>query len=106
MPRSGPRSPRSRRSSASPLRRCASHMRRAETDDGLRGGLTSTERQRMKELEGEVRELRRANEILKTTACCRCATHGRLWWRSVARPAASSSACATRSVPARPRTPR
>lgn len=41
-------------------------VRRAETDDGLRGGLTSTERQQMKELERENRELRRANEILKT----------------------------------------
>lgn len=36
-------------------------VRRAETDDGLRGGLTSAERQHMKELERELRELRRAN---------------------------------------------
>ena len=68
MPRSGPRSPRSPRSSASRLRRCASHVRRAETDDGLRCGLTSAERRQMKELEREVRELRRANEILKTAS--------------------------------------
>ena len=40
----------------------------AETDDGLRPGLTSDERQRLKELERENRELRRANEILKSAA--------------------------------------
>jgi transposase len=43
-------------------------VRRAETDDGLRPGLTSDERQRLKTLEREVRELRRANEILKSAA--------------------------------------
>ncbi len=40
-------------------------VRQAEVDSGRRGGLTSDERARMKELEREVRELRRANEILK-----------------------------------------
>jgi transposase len=40
-------------------------VRRAETDQGLRPGLTSTERERMKQLERENRELRRTNEILK-----------------------------------------
>jgi transposase len=43
-------------------------VRSAETDDGLRPGLTSDERQRLKTLEREVRELRRANEILKSAA--------------------------------------
>jgi transposase len=43
-------------------------VRRAETDEGLRGGLTSTERERMKQLERENRELRRTNEILKAAA--------------------------------------
>lgn len=43
-------------------------VRRAETDEGLRPGLTSDERTRMKELERENRELRRANEILKSAA--------------------------------------
>ena len=43
-------------------------VRRAETDEGLRPGLTSTERERMKALEKENRELRRANEILKAAA--------------------------------------
>ena len=39
-------------------------VRRAETDQGLRPGLTSPERERLRALEREVRELRRANEIL------------------------------------------
>jgi transposase len=43
-------------------------VRRAETDEGLRGGLTTTERERMKELERENRELRRTNVILKAAA--------------------------------------
>ena len=40
-------------------------VRRAEVDSGRRGGLTSEEQARTKELEREVRELRRANEILR-----------------------------------------
>ncbi len=40
-------------------------VRRAEVDSGRRAGLTSDERARIKELEREVRELRRANEILR-----------------------------------------
>ena len=43
-------------------------VRRAETDEGLRPGLTTTERERLRELERENRELRRANEILKSAA--------------------------------------
>ncbi len=43
-------------------------VRRAETDDGLRPGLTSDERQRLRQLERENRELRRANEILKAAS--------------------------------------
>ena len=45
-------------------------VRVAETDDGLRPGLTSDERERLRTLEREVRELRRANEILKSAAAC------------------------------------
>lgn len=45
-----------------------SWVRRAETDAGQRPGLTSDERARMKELERENKELRRANEILKSAA--------------------------------------
>jgi transposase len=43
-------------------------VRRAETDGGLRPGLTTDERERLKGLERENRELRRANEILKSAA--------------------------------------
>jgi transposase len=40
-------------------------VRRAERDAGTRPGPTTAEQQRMKELEREVRELKRANEILR-----------------------------------------
>jgi transposase len=40
-------------------------VRRAERDAGLRPGLTTAEEQRVKALERENRELRRANEILR-----------------------------------------
>ncbi len=40
-------------------------VRRAERDTGQRPGLTTSERERMKELERENRELKRANEILR-----------------------------------------
>ena len=43
-------------------------MRRAEVDGGHRAGVTSEERERMRVLERENRELRRANEILKAAA--------------------------------------
>jgi len=40
-------------------------VRRAERDQGKRAGATSAERERLKELERENRELKRANEILR-----------------------------------------
>ena len=40
-------------------------MRQAERDQGKRNGLTSADRDRLKELERENRELKRANEILR-----------------------------------------
>src|SRR5688572_10443530 len=43
-------------------------VRRAETDGGQRPGLTTDERAKMRDLEREVKELRRANEILKAAA--------------------------------------
>ncbi len=43
-------------------------LRRAEIDGGQRLGLTSEERERMRALERENRELRRANEILKAAS--------------------------------------
>ena len=44
-------------------------VRQAEADSGARNDrLTSAERERMRQLEREVRELRRANEILKAAS--------------------------------------
>ncbi len=40
-------------------------VKRAEIDAGMREGITTSEAQRVKDLEREVKELRRANEILK-----------------------------------------
>ena len=42
-----------------------SWVRQAERDQGLRAGLSSDERDRLKALERENRELRQANEILR-----------------------------------------
>ena len=43
-------------------------VRRVEVDDGHRPGVTSDERARIRELERENKELRRANEILKAAS--------------------------------------
>ena len=43
-------------------------VRQAEVDGGTRPGLSTDDQARITELEREVRELRRANEILKTSA--------------------------------------
>ena len=40
-------------------------VRRTEIDSGLRAGVTSDEKARVRELERENRELKRANEILR-----------------------------------------
>jgi transposase len=45
-----------------------SWVKQAEVDDGVRPGVTSSEAERLKELEQENRELRRANEILRRAA--------------------------------------
>jgi transposase len=42
-----------------------SWVKQAEIDDGVKPGVTSAEAARVKELEQENRELRRANEILR-----------------------------------------
>jgi transposase len=44
-------------------------VNQAEIDGGQRPGVTTEERRRIAELEREVRELRRANEILKAGGC-------------------------------------
>jgi transposase len=43
-------------------------VRQAKRDEGLRPGLSSTDRDRMKELERENREFRRANEVIRKEA--------------------------------------
>ena len=43
-------------------------VRQAEIDQGKRGGISTSERERLKELERENRELKRANEILRTAS--------------------------------------
>ncbi len=40
-------------------------VRQSETNQGIRGGMSSSGRDRLKELERENRELKRANEILR-----------------------------------------
>jgi len=43
-------------------------VKREEVDSGQRDGLSTSERERIKALEREVKELRRANDILKTAS--------------------------------------
>jgi transposase len=45
-----------------------SWVKQADVDDGVRPGTTTSEAERVKDLEQEVRELRRANEILRRAA--------------------------------------
>ena len=47
-------------------------VRQAQRDAGYRPGLTTSERERLKELEREVRELTRANEILRKASALFC----------------------------------
>ena len=43
-------------------------VKKADVDNGQRPGTTASDAQRIKELEREVKELRRANDILKTAS--------------------------------------
>ena len=43
-------------------------VQRAERDQGVRAGPSTEERERLKQLERENRELKRANEILRTAS--------------------------------------
>ena len=43
-------------------------VRQSEIDEGKRGGISTSDRERLKELERENRELKRANEILRTAS--------------------------------------
>ncbi|HLL66451.1 MAG TPA: transposase, partial [Micromonosporaceae bacterium] len=67
-------------------------VKQAETDAGVRPGTTSSDDQRIAALEREIRELRRANQILKSaalsstrqsnTVMIRCCSEWRKTWRS------------------------
>ena len=63
--RNGRRSRRSRPKSAAQRRPCRNWVRQAERDQGRRPGVSTDERERIKALERENRELRQANEILR-----------------------------------------
>ena len=73
MPRNGPRLVRSQWATIGSIASkigCTGEtlrkwVRQAERDKGLRAGVTSDERERMKAMEREIRELRQANEILR-----------------------------------------
>lgn len=43
-------------------------VRQAEVDEGRRPGTSSSDAERIKQLESEVKELRRANDILRTAS--------------------------------------
>ncbi len=45
-------------------------VRRTEADQGIRGGMSTSDRERLKELERENRELKRDNEILRKASAC------------------------------------
>ena len=47
-------------------------VRQHEVDQGMRDGISSDERARIKDLEREVKELRKANEILKLASAFFC----------------------------------
>ena len=67
-PHSGRRCSRFRRSSAARRRLCVAGCAASSVTKGKRPGLTTEERERLKQLERENRELKRANEILKTAS--------------------------------------
>jgi transposase len=45
-------------------------VRKAERDEGLRPGVTTSQQEELRELHREVKELRRANEILRKASAC------------------------------------
>lgn len=45
-------------------------VRQTERDQGMRSGLTTSDPERFKALERKNRELKRANEILRTASAC------------------------------------
>src|SRR6266568_2799150 len=63
-----PRTPQTRSSRGPDPEALRTWVRQAEIDGGIRPGTTTEESRRIAELEKEVRELRRANEILKAAS--------------------------------------
>jgi transposase-like protein len=67
-------------------------VREAERNEGRRPGLKTDERERLCDLQNEVKELRRANEILKAASACSgrvgigsyqesaCIARSTCWW--------------------------
>ena len=51
-----------------PVEPIRSWVKRADIDDGMRPGVTTSDSERLKDLEQEVQELPRANEILRRAA--------------------------------------
>jgi transposase len=70
-------------------------VNQAEIDGGLRAGTTTTDAERLCELEREVKELRRANAILRSGGCRTNVDHP----TRVSRRAGESWACRTTSRP-------
>ncbi len=83
---------------------CSAHtllewVRRDEVDAGTRPGVTSAEAQRVKELERENKELRRANEILKLASAFLSKLRLRLFSPRRSSTADSRTESVCRSVP-------
>lgn len=78
-------------------------VRQAERDAGRRAGLTTEERERLKQLERENFELRRANEILKRASAYFAQALRRRSPR-ISRSRATSKAADTDAAPVRRRT--
>ena len=74
-------------------------VRRDEVDQGRRPGITSAERERIRDLERAVRELRRANEILKAASACFARERDPRWpLRCSSSPSTSSAGESRRSA--------
>jgi transposase len=75
-------------------------VKQAEIDNGTRPGTTSEDQRRIAELEREVRELRRANEILKAASACDRGDRNQIqFWASQIwlRPAPAADGCSFRA---------
>ena len=92
MNRSGQRSARFQPRSAVRQKPCGAGVREHERDSGQREGPTSAEQQRIKALEREVGELRKANEIPQAFASAFFAAGGARPPLQVVKPSSTSTA--------------